>query len=96
MAWLEETAAGLIISVTLRPRSSKNRILGIYNDTLKLAVTAPPVAGEANRACLKILGKILDLPASSLVIISGETARGKRVLVTGIDAGTATAKLLAG
>lgn len=91
---MEETAAGLIISVSLRPRSSKNRVLGIYNDTLKIAVTAPPVAGEANRACLKFLAKILDLPPSSLEIISGETGRQKRIFASGIDVNTATAKLL--
>ena len=72
---------GLVIKVFIQPRSSKNSIVGPHGDALKIKLTAPPVAGEANRMCVKFLAKNLGLPKSSLEIISGHANRTKQVLV---------------
>ncbi len=72
---------GLVIKVFVQPRSSRNSIVGPHGDALKIKLTAPPVAGEANRLCIKFLAKSLGLPKTALEILSGHTSRTKQVLV---------------
>ena len=72
---------GLVIKVFVQPRSSKNSIVGPHGDALKIKLTAPPVAGEANRLCIEFLAKCLGFPKTALEIISGYSSRTKQVLV---------------
>ena len=44
-------------------------------------VTAPAVEGAANKAVIKYLADALDLPASRIEFVSGETSRAKRLWV---------------
>lgn len=48
---------------------------------LKVAVTAPPEDGRANKAVLKLLAKALKRPKSALSIVRGETSRTKLIRV---------------
>jgi len=86
VAWLKPTKDGVIINVWLQPRASRAKIVGLYNDSLKIAVTAPPLEGKANRQCLKILAKAIRIPPSSLKIISGDTSRRKQIFIPGAKA----------
>lgn len=74
-------AEGFVFQVRVQPRSSRNRAAGVQADALKLNLTAPPVAGAANRMCLAYLAELLDLPRGRLEILSGHTGRVKRILV---------------
>lgn len=76
---------GLQFSVTIQPRASRNEIVGVHNDTLKIKLTSPPVEGAANKACLKLLGKILGVAPSKLSIVSGASSRNKVIQVEGLD-----------
>lgn len=71
---------GILFKVFVQPRSSKNTIVGLHADSLKVKVTAPPVDGAANRMCVKFLADCLSVPASSLDIISGHNGRTKTIL----------------
>ncbi len=64
----------------IQPRASKNEIVGMHGDALKIRLTAPPVDGAANTMCLKYLAKRLSVPQSRLEILSGHTSRIKHVL----------------
>jgi uncharacterized protein len=79
---------GVILSVRLTPKSSKNALIGLRataDDGLVCAikVTAPPDKGKANAALLKLIAKSLHLPAGKVVLHSGHTSRHKEVLVHG-------------
>ena len=63
----------------IQPKASKNEIVGIHGDALKLRITAPPVEGAANKEIVKFLSKLLKRPKSAITIISGETGRAKVV-----------------
>ena len=70
---------GLTFRILVQPRSSKNEIVGRHGDALKVKLTAPPVNGAANKACLAYLAKCLVLPKSSLEIVSGYSSRKKTI-----------------
>jgi uncharacterized protein (TIGR00251 family) len=72
---------GVRLRIHLQPRASQNRVIGLHGDALKIALTAPPVGGAANAALLRFLAKLFALPASSVVLLSGEKSREKCVLL---------------
>lgn len=77
----------------VHPRSKKNAITGELGDALKVALTAPPIEGRANEACIEFLAKLLRLPRSSVAILSGETSRNKVIRVSGLRADELRARL---
>ena len=66
----------------------KNAITGEVGDALKLSLTAPPVDGKANDACIEFFAKLLKVPRSSVTIAAGQTSRKKviRVMLSGCRA----------
>jgi hypothetical protein len=70
--------------VRAKPRASKDRIRGLKEGMLEVSVMAPPVDGKANRAICAVLAKALGLSVSSVRVVSGESARIKRVEVSGL------------
>ncbi len=83
---IRDTAQGATFSVKVHPRAKKNAITGEVGDALKVALTAPPVEGKANEACVRFLAELLEVPRSSVTIAAGETGRQKVVRVQGITA----------
>lgn len=92
---IETTPTGVNIRIYVTPRASANKIVGIHNGALKVALTAPPVEGAANKALVEFLAKTLGVPKSAVSLISGVISRHKTVYVTGIEAETAMRKLAA-
>lgn len=67
----------------LTPRASAERIDGVADGRLRVAVTAPPVDNQANEALLRLLAKRWRLPRRDLSIVTGATSRNKIVFVAG-------------
>jgi len=81
-------AGGVRLAVRLTPKSSRDRILGLAIDdagraALKVAVTPPPEDGKANEALVRLLAKSLDLPRTTVSVVSGHTSRSKLVHLAG-------------
>lgn len=72
--------------VKIHPRARKNAITGEVGDALKLSLTAPPVEGKANAACIEFLANLLKVPRSSVTIASGQNSRSKVIRVSGLSA----------
>ncbi|MGD8471309.1 MAG: DUF167 domain-containing protein [Desulfobacteraceae bacterium] len=81
MLLIRKHSRGIVFKVFLQPRSSKNMIVGLHDDSLKLKVTAPPVDEAANKMCIKFLAKRLSVSPSSLEIVSGHGSRKKKILL---------------
>lgn len=78
------------MSVRLAPRASRDRIDGVVVDAkgkgvLRVAITAVPEQGRANKALIKFLAKEWKLAKSNLTLVRGAKNRDKTVLIKGAD-----------
>ncbi len=92
---VRETAAGGTFAVKVHPRAKKNAITGVVGDALKVSLTAPPVEGRANEACIEFLAGLLKVPRASVTIVSGASVRTKVVRVAGMTAAQVEERLRA-
>jgi uncharacterized protein len=81
VALWQQTADGVRLRVRVQPRSSHNRVVGVYGDAVKLQVTAPPVEGAANAAVADVLAEWLGVPRRSVTIMHGHGGRDKVVMI---------------
>lgn len=76
---------GVSFSVRVHPRARKAAITGEIGDALKLSVTAPPLDGKANHACIDFFARLLRVPRASVTIASGLSSRTKVIRVSGVS-----------
>ncbi|HEY0255659.1 MAG TPA: DUF167 family protein [Kofleriaceae bacterium] len=76
---IREHADAVSIDVLVQPRASKAKLGPIHGDRLKIAVTAPPVEGEANAAVTELFADALSIPTSAIAITAGASSRRKTV-----------------
>ena len=76
----------LVLDVVVKPRSSRERLGPVVEPEgrLQVAVTAPPVDGEANAAVIDLLAGALKVPRRAVSIVRGETGRKKTVRIEGV------------
>lgn len=91
---ITEVEGGVAFAVRVVPRASKNEIVGVHGDALKIRLTAPPVEGKANEALVAFLAQRLDVRRSQVEIVVGTTSRRKMIRVTGLLAQEVEARLL--
>jgi uncharacterized protein len=84
MAAINTSPNGVTFAVKVHPRAKQNAITGSVGDVLKLTLTAPPVDGKANDACIEFFAKLLKVPRSSVTIAAGLTSRNKVIRVSGV------------
>jgi uncharacterized protein (TIGR00251 family) len=85
---------GVLLSVKLQPRASRNEIGAPLGDELKIKVTAPPVDAAANQALVELLAKKLDCSRGRVELIRGQTSRHKTVKLYGFTPEEVAEKLL--
>jgi uncharacterized protein (TIGR00251 family) len=86
LIFLRGSGESITFAVKIHPRARKNAIIGEIGDALKLSLTAPPIDGRANEACINFFAKLLKVPRSSVTIASGQTSRQKVIRVSGLSA----------
>lgn len=79
---------GLVVLVRLTPKGGQDAIDGVARladgrCVLKARVRAAASGGEANAALIGLLARRLDVPARTISLASGLTARLKRVRING-------------
>jgi len=82
-------ASSASFAVRVTPRGGRDAIDGWVRDdagraVLKVRVAAAAAEGQANAATIALLAKALGRPKSSLALLSGQTARLKRIEVEGL------------
>lgn len=76
-----ENPDGIRLCIFLQPKASRDQIVGLHDNELKIAIAAPPVEGAANTHLLKYLSKLFKVPKSSIVLEKGELQRHKQIFV---------------
>jgi len=87
---------GAVLTVRLTPKGGRDAIDGIEQmadgrSALKARVRAPASEGEANAALIRLVAKSLAIAPREVHLISGATARLKRLKISGPGAVLAAA-----
>ena len=82
-----------ILCVRVVPNASKTAVAGRVGDAIKIKVAAVPEDGKANAALLDFLAETLGVSKRDVALISGETSRSKRVVISGLDEATVAKRL---
>lgn len=93
MIRLQPHPEGVILSVRAQPGARQNAVVGEYAGALKLAVTAAPERGRANKALIELLRDVLDLKRSQVELLSGDASHDKRFLIRELSVGELQARL---
>src|SRR5262245_60133257 len=85
LPFVREDEGAFVLAVRVVPGSSRDRILGVHGDSLRVAVSAPPERGKANAALVALFVRELGLKRSAVAIESGQGSRDKKVRVGSIS-----------
>ena len=82
---ITDHAEGCVLPVRAQPNARKPGVQGEQAGSLKVAVTAPPEDGRANKALTEVLREVFGLKRSQVELLSGTTSREKRFLIRGVS-----------
>jgi cysteine desulfurase len=88
-----EHADGCVLPVRAQPGARKAGVLGEQAGALRVAVTAPPEQGRANKALAAVLREALGVKRSQVELLHGATSRDKRFLIRGVSRAELLARL---
>ena len=92
---IRETGTGVVFRIRVIPRASRCEPVGFQGDALKLRITAPPVEGKANEACIALLAELIGVKKGQVAIIAGHASPTKTVAVEGVKAKEVAARIAA-
>lgn len=96
MAAVTENAGTVTVAIKVHPRAKNNAITGLLGDALKVSLTAPPIDGRANEACIDFFSNLLKVSRSSITIAAGLSSRNKVIRVVGMSADEVRKRLIFG
>jgi len=82
---IRQAPGGAILSVKVVPGSSRDRVVGVLGEAMKVATAAAAEKGKANAAVAGILAKALDVDKRAVEIVTGLTSPRKEFRVAGIS-----------
>jgi uncharacterized protein (TIGR00251 family) len=88
MGWLTRHAGGARVALKVTPRAAASRVQGVELNGagpahLAVRISAPPEAGRANAALIRLLARRWGVPQRDLELVSGAGARHKVLHVHG-------------
>lgn len=86
MKAIADSTDGVVIDLLVQPRASRDKLGPAHGDRIKLAVTSPPVDGEANARVIEVLAKLFGVAKRDVEIRAGRSSRRKTVYLRGVSA----------
>lgn len=80
-SWYYWSGKDLLLNVHIQTRAKRDEIGDLYNGRLKIRITAPAVAGKANKYLSAFLAQQFKLAQSDVEIIKGTLSRDKLVKI---------------
>lgn len=81
MSMVQHRDGSLLLRIYLQPKASRDQIIGQHQNEIKIAITAPPVEGQANAHLVKFLAKQFAVAQHQVVIEKGKLSRHKQILI---------------
>ena len=81
------------LNVKVVPNASRDRVAGRYADGIKIQTSAPPEAGKANAAVMRILAQFLALKPAQVELVSAPANPRKQFRISGLSPAQLAAKL---
>jgi len=81
---LQRDGDDVVIAVKVVPGSSRDRVVGVLGDQLKVATSVAAEKGKANAAITRTLAKALELSPKDVHLESGQTNPQKRFRLMGV------------
>jgi len=82
---IRDVDGGAVIAVKAVPGASRDRIVGVLGQSLKVATSAPAEKGKANAAIARTLAEALGVDKRNVALISGRTGPMKKFRVMGVS-----------
>ncbi len=79
--WLRLGDGYLTVEISARPASAKRGLLRISATGPVVGLAAAPEKGRANRELIEFIADLLDIPASAVSVIRGQSARQKVIRI---------------
>ncbi|WP_461834263.1 DUF167 domain-containing protein [Desulfothermus sp.] len=70
------------LAIWVQPGAKKNSIEGVYQNCLKVKISAPPVDNKANKEVINFFSKIFKTKKSQIQIVSGQKNRKKLLIIS--------------
>ena len=93
MEALTATTTGTLLRLRVQPRAHSERLEGLREGCILLRLTAPPVEGAANAACITFLARTLGVNRAQIRLQAGVKSRNKLVHITGLTPAQVAAAL---
>jgi uncharacterized protein (TIGR00251 family) len=90
---LRANDGGTRVELRVKPRASRSAVLGVRAGVLEVAVTAPPVDGEANAAVVEVVASALGVAKRDVELVMGASSRTKVLRVDGLGPDEVRARL---
>ncbi len=81
----EEGGGGVLLRIKAVPGASRDQIVGVLGDRLKVRVSAPPEGGRANEAIVRLLASALGVARPRVELVSGKRRPEKTFRILGVD-----------
>ena len=72
------------VTVKVHPRARTTSLAGKVGEAYRLHVSAPPVDGKANDACIRFFAQLMSVPRAQVSIVAGSTNRIKVLNIDGV------------
>ena len=77
----------ITLDILVQPRASRAKIGPMHDGRIKIAVTSPPVDGEANAAVIELVAGRLGIARSCVEVVAGHGSRRKTLRIANVTEG---------
>lgn len=81
--WYHRNADVTTLTLHVQPGAKRSEIAGLHGAALKIRLAAPPIEGRANKALLRFIATLFDVPLRQVALEQGMQSRHKVVRITG-------------
>ncbi len=75
----------MLLRVRVQPRASRDALSVDSGDRIRVALSAPPVDGAANKALVAFLAKTLGVRKAAISLETGAKSREKTLRIKGVS-----------